>query len=189
MANKNLNLNISGMTCVNCSNAVEKVTKKLPGIEDVSVSFASSKGEFTYDSSTLSEEQIIAKIQKLGYGVSKDADSLEKAKAENMPNDNIDRAIKKASGDGDDVIYEEILYEGYGPEGVAVMVTCLTDNRNRTAADVRHAFDKYGGNLGQTGSVAYLFNRKGLLLLEKGDIDEETLMMDALDAGDRKSVV
>ncbi len=109
--------------------------------------------------------------------------AIEKAKAENMPNDNIDRAIKKASGDGDDVIYEEILYEGYGPEGVAVMVTCLTDNRNRTAADVRHAFDKYGGNLGQTGSVAYLFNRKGLLLLEKGDIDEETLMMDALDAG------
>ncbi|MDO5717998.1 MAG: YebC/PmpR family DNA-binding transcriptional regulator [Tissierellia bacterium] len=109
--------------------------------------------------------------------------AIEKAKAENMPNDNIDRAIKKAAGDADSDNFEEIVYEGYGPEGTAVMVSCLTDNRNRTASEIRHAFDKFGGNLGQNGSVSYMFNRKGLLLIDGEDLDEETVMMAALDAG------
>ncbi|MDU7502364.1 MAG: YebC/PmpR family DNA-binding transcriptional regulator, partial [Finegoldia magna] len=108
---------------------------------------------------------------------------IEKARAENMPNDNIDRAIKKASGDGDSANYENIVYEGYGPEGVAVIVECLTDNRNRTASDVRHYFDKFGGNLGQNGSVSFMFQRKGLLLIEAESLDEEEVMMDSLDAG------
>lgn len=88
--------------------------------------------------------------------------AIDKAKAENMPNDNIERAIKRAAGEDADTHYEEVWYEGYGPEGVAVIVQCLTDNRNRTAPDIRHAFDKYGGNLGQTGSVTFLFERKGV---------------------------
>lgn len=108
---------------------------------------------------------------------------IEKARAENMPNDNIDRAIKKASGDGDSANYENIVYEGYGPEGVAVIVECLTDNRNRTASDVRHYFDKFGGNLGQNGSVSFMFQRKGLLLIDADSLDEEEVMMDSLDAG------
>ncbi|WP_297810539.1 YebC/PmpR family DNA-binding transcriptional regulator [uncultured Finegoldia sp.] len=108
---------------------------------------------------------------------------IEKARAENMPNDNIDRAIKKASGDGDSANYENIIYEGYGPEGVAVIVECLTDNRNRTASDVRHYFDKFGGNLGQNGSVSFMFQRKGLLLIDSESLDEEEVMMDSLDAG------
>ena len=108
---------------------------------------------------------------------------IEKARAENMPNDNIDRAIKKASGDGDSANYENIVYEGYGPEGVAVIVECLTDNRNRTASDVRHYFDKFGGNLGQNGSVSFMFQRKGLLLIDAESLDEEEVMMDSLDAG------
>ena len=108
---------------------------------------------------------------------------IEKARAENMPNDNIDRAIKKASGDGDSANYENIVYEGYGPEGVAVIVECLTDNRNRTASDVRHYFDKFGGNLGQNGSVSFMFHRKGLLLIDADSLDEEEVMMDSLDAG------
>ncbi len=108
---------------------------------------------------------------------------IEKARAENMPNDNIDRAIKKASGDGDSANYENIVYEGYGPEGVAVIVECLTDNRNRTASDVRHYFDKFGGNLGQNGSVSFMFQRRGLLLIDAESLDEEEVMMDSLDAG------
>src|SRR5690554_5227163 len=88
--------------------------------------------------------------------------AIEKAKAANMPNDNIERAIKKGAGELDGAAYEEIMYEGYGPSGVAVLVSCLTDNRNRTAPDVRHAFDKNGGNLGTTGSVAFMFDRKGV---------------------------
>lgn len=110
--------------------------------------------------------------------------AIEKAKAENMPNDNIDRAIKKAAGSQDADNFEEIKYEGYGPAGIAVYVSCLTDNRNRTASDVRHAFDKFGGNLGQTGCVSFMFHRKGILAIEKNDsIDEEELMMEAIEIG------
>lgn len=109
--------------------------------------------------------------------------AIEKAKAENMPNDNIERAIKKGSGDSEQGAYEEVLYEGYGPEGVALMVSCLTDNRNRTASEVRHAFDKFGGNLGQDGSVAFMFERKGVLTVSLEGKDEDEVMMDALDAG------
>lgn len=110
--------------------------------------------------------------------------AIEKAKAENMPNDNIDRAIKKAAGSQDADNFEEIKYEGYGPAGIAVYVSCLTDNRNRTASDVRHAFDKFGGNLGQTGCVSFMFDRKGILAIEKNDsVDEEELMMEAIEIG------
>ena len=109
---------------------------------------------------------------------------VAKAKAANMPNDNINRAIKKAAeaGEGDD--YEEITYEGYGPAGVAIMVKTLTNNRNRTAADLRHIFDKNGGNLGVDGSVSFLFNEKGTILISKEDYeDEDQVMSDALDSG------
>lgn len=109
--------------------------------------------------------------------------AIEQAKAINMPNDNINRAIKKAAGDVDSANYEEVMYEGYGPSGVAVLVNCLTDNRNRTAPDVRHAFDKNGGNLGQNGSVNFLFERKGVLVVEKGEIDTDNLTMTAIDLG------
>lgn len=107
-------------------------------------------------------------------------DAIAKAKANNLPNDNIDRAIKKAAGDGDRNQYEEIVYEGYGPGGVAVMVEALTDNRNRTAGDLRHYFDKYGGNLGQSGSVNYMFTRKGVLLMDSEGVSEEKIFEDAL---------
>ena len=109
---------------------------------------------------------------------------VAKAKAANMPNDNINRAIKKAAeaGEGDD--YEEITYEGYGPAGVAIMVKALTNNRNRTAADIRHIFDKNGGNLGVDGSVSFLFNEKGTILISKEEYeDEDQVMGDALDCG------
>ncbi len=110
-------------------------------------------------------------------------DLIAKAKASNVPNDNIDRAIKKASG-ADSVVYEEILYEGYGPSGVAVIVETATDNRNRTASDVRHYFDKYGGNLGSTGCVSYLFEDKGVIIILKDDaVDEDALMEASLEAG------
>ncbi|MGM0524465.1 MAG: YebC/PmpR family DNA-binding transcriptional regulator, partial [Bacillota bacterium] len=111
--------------------------------------------------------------------------AVDKAKANNMPNDNIDRAIKKATGNLDGVTYEEGFYEGYGPAGTAVMVEILTDNKNRTAADVRHAFSKYGGNLGENGCVSFMFNRKGYLLInrETTDADEDTLMLALLEAG------
>jgi YebC/PmpR family DNA-binding regulatory protein len=108
--------------------------------------------------------------------------AIDKAKAQSMPKDNIERAVKRGSGELDGSDYEEILYEGYGPGGVAVMVECLTDNRNRTVADVRHAFTKFGGNLGADGSVAYLFNKVGLVSYAKG-IDEDVLMEAAIDAG------
>lgn len=100
-----------------------------------------------------------------------------------MPNDTINNAIKKASTSNEN--YEEIIYEGYGPNGVAVIVEAATDNKNRTAADVRHAFDKSGGNLGTTGCVSYMFNKKGMIVIEKetANMDEEELMMLALDAG------
>lgn len=115
---------------------------------------------------------------------SKLKDVIAKAKASNMPNDNIARSIKKASGDQDADNYEDIAYEGYGPGGVAVIVEAMTDNRNRTAGDVRHFFDKFGGNLGTAGCVSFMFNKKGVILIEKVDaIDEDGLMMEALEAG------
>lgn len=110
-------------------------------------------------------------------------DVIAKAKQNNVPNDNIERIIKKAAGDSDSNDYEEITYEGYGPSGVAVVVETLTDNRNRTAADVRHYFDKFGGNMGANGSVTFMFGRQGVLLIEKEDIDEDQLMEAALEAG------
>ncbi len=114
---------------------------------------------------------------------SKLKDLIAKAKANNVPNDNIERVIKKASSD-DSVDYEEITYEGYGPCGVAVIVEAATDNRNRTGGEVRHYFDKFGGNLGQTGCVGYLFSDKGIIVVENdGDVDEEKLMECALEAG------
>ncbi len=114
---------------------------------------------------------------------SKLKDVIAKAKANNVPNDNIDRIIKKAAGEQGGANFEEIIYEGYGPKGIAVIVEALTDNRNRTAGDVRHYFDKYGGNMGQNGSVSFLFTKQGQILLESEDIDEEKLMEDALEAG------
>lgn len=111
-------------------------------------------------------------------------DVIAKAKSNNMPKDSIEKAIKKASGELSAVTYEEITYEGYGPDGVAVVVEALTDNKNRTAANVRHSFDKCGGNLGASGCVGWMFKRKGLLAIEKNDkIDEEELMMASLEAG------
>lgn len=110
---------------------------------------------------------------------------MDKAKAANMPNDNIDRAIQKASGNQSGENYDEVSYEGYGPSGVAVLVHALTDNKNRTSTNVRVAFNKNGGSLGETGSVAYLFNRKGYLVLlrENLDLSEDELMLLAIDAG------
>ena len=110
-------------------------------------------------------------------------DVIAKAKASNVPNDNIDRVIKKAAGSAENSNYEEITYEGYGPGGVAVIVGALTDNRNRTAADVRHYFDKYGGNLGQSGSVAWMFSQKGVIAIEKAGTNAEKLMEDCINAG------
>ena len=118
-------------------------------------------------------------------GNSKLKDVIAKCKAANMPNDTINNAIKKASGEGSTANYEEITYEGYGPNGVAVIVEASTDNKNRTAAEVRHAFDKAGGNLGTTGCVAYMFSQKGVIIVEKETckISEEDLMMQALEFG------
>ena len=118
-------------------------------------------------------------------GNSKLKDIIAKCKAANMPNDTINNAIKKASGEGNTTNYEEITYEGYGPNGVALIVEANTDNKNRTAADVRHVFDKAGGNLGTTGCVSYMFNKKGVIVIEKAtcSLDEEELMMLVLDAG------
>lgn len=110
-------------------------------------------------------------------------DVISKAKANNMPNDNITRSIKKASGELGAVNYEEIVYEGYGPEGVAVIVECLTDNVNRTAGDVRHLFDRNGGAMGKTGCVSYMFSKKGVIIVDKDTIGEDELMDIALDAG------
>lgn len=111
-------------------------------------------------------------------------DVIAKAKANNMPNDNITRSIKKASGELGDVTFEEITYEGYGPDGIAVIVNVLTDNKNRSAGNVRHAFTKHGGNLGSTGCVSFMFQKKGQMVIEKKDeLDEDELMMMALDAG------
>jgi YebC/PmpR family DNA-binding regulatory protein len=105
------------------------------------------------------------------------------AKAENMPKDNIERAIKKGTGELDGVNYEEVVYEGYGPGGAAVLVESLTDNKNRAVAEIRHCFTKCGGNLGSNGSVAWMFDMKGYFVVEKSAADEETLMEAALEAG------
>ena len=112
-------------------------------------------------------------------------DIIAKAKQNNVPGDNIDRMLKKAAGETDTANYEEIIYEGYGPSGVAVVVEALTDNRNRTAGSVRHHFDKYGGSLGTSGCVSWSFDRKGVIVIDNEDeeLDEDTVMMDALDAG------
>ncbi|GIN90116.1 putative transcriptional regulatory protein [Siminovitchia terrae] len=110
---------------------------------------------------------------------------IEKAKSANMPNDNIKRAVDKAAGNQDGENYEDIIYEGYGPGGAAVMVLCLTDNKNRTASNVRHAFTKNGGNLGESGCVSYMFDRKGYLVIERDglDIEEDDLLLQAIEAG------
>lgn len=115
---------------------------------------------------------------------SKLADIISKAKSNNMPNDNIQRSIKKASGEIDTVNYTDMVYEGYGPSGVAFIVECLTDNKNRTAGDVRHLFDKSGGSLGTTGSVSFMFERKGVLIIEKtGDLTEDKIFEIAIEGG------
>ena len=110
-------------------------------------------------------------------------DLIAKAKSNNVPNDNIERVIKKAAGDGDKNNYENNVYEGYGPSGVAVIVECLTDNKNRTAGDVRHYFDKFGGNLGTTGCVSFMFSQKGIILIENEGQDEDKIMEDCFEAG------
>lgn len=114
---------------------------------------------------------------------SKLKDCIAKAKANNVPNDNIERIIKKAAGSADNAKYEAIIYEGYGPDGVAVIIETLTDNRNRTAGDLRHYFDKFGGNLGSPGCVSFMFEKKGIIIIEKGDLNEDKVMEDALEAG------
>ena len=118
-------------------------------------------------------------------GNSKLKDVIAKCKAANMPNDTINNAIKKAAGSTDSANYEEMIYEGYGTNGVAVIVEASTDNKNRTAADVRHVFDKAGGNLGTSGCVSYMFNKKGVIVIDKEttSLSEDDLMMIALDAG------
>ena len=118
-------------------------------------------------------------------GNAKLRDLIAKAKSNNVPNDNIDRIIKKAAGDGDKNSYESMVYEGYGPSGVAVIVECLTDNKNRTAGDIRHFFDKFGGNMGTSGCVSFMFDKKGQIIIDKEecDMDADDLMMIALDAG------
>ncbi|RJP84183.1 MAG: YebC/PmpR family DNA-binding transcriptional regulator [Desulfobacteraceae bacterium] len=108
---------------------------------------------------------------------------LQKAKSANLPKDNVERAIKKGTGDLEGSNYEEISYEGYGPGGVAVLVESLTDNKNRTVADVRHIFNKHNGNLGENGCVGWMFDKKGWISVAKEGVDEDTLMMAALDAG------
>jgi YebC/PmpR family DNA-binding regulatory protein len=105
------------------------------------------------------------------------------ARANSMPNDNIDRAIKKGTGELEGVSYEEVVYEGYGPGGAAIMVQVLTDNKNRTVSEMRRLFTKHGGNLGENGCVSWMFDKKGLITVEKGSVDEDQLMMIALDGG------
>lgn len=116
---------------------------------------------------------------------SKLRDVVAKCKANNMPNDNIERSIKKAAGDGNSANYEDVVYEGYGPNGVALIIESMTDNRNRTAGEVRHILDKFGGNLGATGSVSWMFDKKGVIVIEKSstNMTEDDLMMEAIEAG------
>ena len=137
----------------------------------------------------IAKELIVA--VKEGGGITDPANNsrlatiITKAKAANMPNDNIKRCLEKAAGSGSSDSYETITYEGYGPGGVAVIVEAMTDNRNRTAGSMRHHFDKFGGNLGASGCVAWSFDKKGVLVIdnEDGDYDEEEVMIDAMDAG------
>ena len=116
---------------------------------------------------------------------SKLKDCIAKAKAANVPNDNIERIIKKAANDNDSTNYEAVTYEGYGPSGVAVIVEALTDNRNRTAGEVRHYFDKFGGNMGTQSCVSFMFSQKGVLVIDREELekDEDTVMSDALECG------
>ena len=136
----------------------------------------------------IAREMIVA-VKEGGSGDprsnSKLASVIAKAKAANMPNDNIKRTIDKALGSGNTDNYEKITYEGYGPSGVAIIVETMTDNRNRTAGEVRHLFDKYGGSMGVTGCVSWSFDRKGVIVIDNEDqeLDEDTVMMDALDSG------
>ena len=112
---------------------------------------------------------------------SKLRDVIAKCKANNMPNDNIERSIKKAAGDGNTANYEDITYEGYGPNGVAIIIEAMTDNRNRTAGDVRHILDKFGGNLGTTGSVSWMFDKKGIIIVETDELEREIKNLKKLD--------
>ena len=134
-------------------------------------------------------KEIIVAVKQGGSGDpannSRLATVVAKAKAANMPNDNIKRVLERAAGAGQGDNYESITYEGYGPSGVAVIVETMTDSRNRTAGNVRHHFDKFGGNMGASGCVAWSFDRKGVIVIdnEDGDYEEDEVMMDALDAG------
>ena len=132
-------------------------------------------------------KEIIVAVKQGGSGDpnnnSRLATVIAKAKAANVPNENIERIIKKAAGETGGNNYEELIYEGYGPNGVAVVVETLTDNRNRTAGEMRHYFDKCGGNLGQSGSVMFMFDRFGVIIVEKDGVDEEKLMEDAIECG------
>ena len=132
-------------------------------------------------------KEIIVAVKTGGSGDpnnnSRLATVIAKAKAVNMPNDNIKRTIDKALGANNTDNYESVVYEGYGPAGVAVLCEALTDNRNRTAGEVRHYFDKAGGNMGTQGSVTFMFNRQGVIVIEREDVDEDQLMEDALEAG------
>ena len=132
----------------------------------------------------IAREMIVA-VKEGGSGDPNNNSRIAKAKAANMPNDNIKRTIDKALGAGSTDNFEQVVYEGYGPSGVAVIVEALTDNRNRTAPEVRHLLDKYGKGLGATGCVSWSFDRKGVIVIdnEEGDLEEETVMMDALDCG------
>ena len=137
---------------------------------------------------TMISREIIVAIKEGGgdpNNNAKLATLIQKAKSNNIPNDNIDRLIKKAVGGGEKNDYENCVYEGYGPNGVAVIVDCLTDNRNRTAGEVRHYFDKFGGNMGTQGCVSFMFSKKGVLVIEREDLekDEDTVMSDALECG------
>jgi YebC/PmpR family DNA-binding regulatory protein len=109
--------------------------------------------------------------------------AIQAAKAENMPKDNIERAIKKGTGELEGVSYDEVSYEGYGPGGVALLIECLTDNKNRTVADIKHIFDRQGGSLGEPGCVAWMFEKRGMIIFEKDKVDEEKLLETALEAG------
>lgn len=134
----------------------------------------------------IAREMIVAVKQGGGGDPSNNsrlATVIAKARAVNMPNDNIKRTIDRAVGSGNSDDFENVIYEGYGPSGVAIIVEALTDNRNRTAPEVRHLLDKYGKGLGATGCVSWSFDQKGVIIIEKEDLDEDTMMMDALDAG------
>lgn len=132
-------------------------------------------------------KELIVAVREGGSGDpannSRLAAAVTKAKASNMPNDNIKRTIEKALGSADSSNYESISYEGYGPSGVAVIVETMTDNRNRTASEMRHYFDKYGGNLGAAGCVSWSFDRKGVIVLEAEGLDEDVILLAALEAG------